>query len=890
MQRKVVLGILPGDWKWVSEQEPKTGFDLRLSEAGKAATITATLDRVYGQDVTLNLITGGTTTLNTDYTLSTTAITISAGATTGTSTLTTVQDVLDEADRDTVRIQVGTSTYATETTAQKILISIEDDDALPGVTLTASQDTIVENGGVSNLTATLSAVSGREVSIGVVMEGTAGSSDFTAGGNVIDISEILPEGLVANYTFIGNADDATSNNNSGTVNGATLTTDRFGEANSAYQFDGVNDNISIPFSSSLQIDGDISFNVWMKGTNGGSTNWHGYLLAANNDSYWLRTESRDNNTAFTVRGQAGSNNSSDDTDNITNDTWTMVTFTSTYNKDTNDPQNEFKIYVDGELQYTRSRAKNRDIATDGFLMIGSQYWNGDYFKGVIDDLRIYNKALSAQEVSTLYTNTNVQSVNATITIAEGSTSGTLQIKSTDDLTDELDETIISKIMTTTGATETGDQSATIVISDDDETTVNLTVSSDPIKEGDNSYATVTATLDKKSEKTVSVYLKGSGVDATDYTLSDDTLSITTSGLVAHYTFDGNANDISGNNNNGTVNGATLVADRFGNANSAYKFDGTSTGGDNITIPYTGTMRIKDNVTVSFWVNKEKSDNYSGYFISTDNDYYSVWYDSRNNGDAYEVQFRALGWGDMASGNVSVPNNNWEMFTYVAETVTTTTGSGDSVQTSTSRNYRLYRNGILTSSENNQFNNNWGEGNSDVFIGSRTDGQEAFKGTLDDIRIYSGALTESQIQILYDKESKGIVGDVITISPGDLSGVYYALAEDDTAFNEPNEKLTVSIDSIVNGIEGSAKSVEVTIKDNDIAPTATISKVKGFVVTEGRRDFVEIKATLDSVTTVDVLVGLKGTGAAKKSDFVVSSTRRYGEYYFRQGFTCCSLYF
>ena len=225
---------------------------------------------------------------------------------------------------------------------------------------------------------------------------------------------------------------------------------------------------------------------------------------------------------------------------------------------------------------------------------------------------------------------------------------------------------------------------------------------------------------------------------------------------------------------------------------------------------------------------------------------------------------------MASGNVSVPNNNWEMFTYVAETVTTTTGSGDSVQTSTSRNYRLYRNGILTSSENNQFNNNWGEGNSDVFIGSRTDGQEAFKGTLDDIRIYSGALTESQIQILYDKESKGIVGDVITISPGDLSGVYYALAEDDTAFNEPNEKLTVSIDSIVNGIEGSAKSVEVTIKDNDIAPTATISKVKGFVVTEGRRDFVEIKATLDSVTTVDVLVGLKGTGAAKKSDFVVSS--------------------
>ena len=45
------------------------------------------------------------------------------------------------------------------------------------------------------------------------------------------------------------------------------------------------------------------------------------------------------------------------------------------------------------------------------------------------------------------------------------------------------------------------------------------------------------------------------------------------GLVAHYPFDGNANDASGNGNNGTVHGATLIGDRFGNANSFYSFDG-----------------------------------------------------------------------------------------------------------------------------------------------------------------------------------------------------------------------------------------------------------------------------------------------------------------------------
>ncbi|MBK7306091.1 MAG: LamG domain-containing protein [Chitinophagaceae bacterium] len=48
------------------------------------------------------------------------------------------------------------------------------------------------------------------------------------------------------------------------------------------------------------------------------------------------------------------------------------------------------------------------------------------------------------------------------------------------------------------------------------------------------------------------------------------------GLRAYYPFSGNANDISGNNNNPVFNNATLIADRFGNPNSAYHFDGAST--------------------------------------------------------------------------------------------------------------------------------------------------------------------------------------------------------------------------------------------------------------------------------------------------------------------------
>lgn len=51
--------------------------------------------------------------------------------------------------------------------------------------------------------------------------------------------------------------------------------------------------------------------------------------------------------------------------------------------------------------------------------------------------------------------------------------------------------------------------------------------------------------------------------------------VPTNGLLGWWPFNGNANDESGNLNNGTVHGATLIFDRNGISNSAYDFDGTS---------------------------------------------------------------------------------------------------------------------------------------------------------------------------------------------------------------------------------------------------------------------------------------------------------------------------
>ena len=69
------------------------------------------------------------------------------------------------------------------------------------------------------------------------------------------------------------------------------------------------------------------------------------------------------------------------------------------------------------------------------------------------------------------------------------------------------------------------------------------------------------------------------------------------GLVAYYPFNGNANDESGNGNDGTVNGATLTEDRCGNANSAYSFDGAD---DYIDIGNTRKTKLSD-YYLSAWI-------------------------------------------------------------------------------------------------------------------------------------------------------------------------------------------------------------------------------------------------------------------------------------------------
>ena len=100
-----------------------------------------------------------------------------------------------------------------------------------------------------NITKTVHALSLLLVGIGLAVNGHGQS--------------VPTNGLVVFYPFSGNANDASGNGNNGTVDGATLTADRFGYAKSAYYFNGVNGDILVPETFFSATDAAWSLSVWI---------------------------------------------------------------------------------------------------------------------------------------------------------------------------------------------------------------------------------------------------------------------------------------------------------------------------------------------------------------------------------------------------------------------------------------------------------------------------------------------------------------------------------------------------------------------------------------------------------------------------------------------------
>ncbi len=205
----------------------------------------------------------------------------------------------------------------------------------------------------------------------------------------------LSDGLVAYYPFNGNANDESGNGHHGTVYGATPGEDIYGSPDTAYAFDGVNDYIDIPYQSDIEPDiftVSVLFNTQMTtigqliGTdpNGVSCN-HGYnLRTIGSANFWI-----DPSSSCGAHWASISSNES-----VNDGLWHH--FVAVY-----DSSGNIKMYIDGILQNASgSSGYNKTHAS---IRIGMWRKSTElaYFDGRLDEIRIYNRALSEPEISEL---------------------------------------------------------------------------------------------------------------------------------------------------------------------------------------------------------------------------------------------------------------------------------------------------------------------------------------------------------------------------------------------------------------------------------------------------------------------------------------------------------
>ena len=204
----------------------------------------------------------------------------------------------------------------------------------------------------------------------------------------------LTDGLVAHYKFDGNANDSSGNGNNGVVHGATLAADRFGNANSAYSFDG-DDWIQVANSASLSsLTKDMTFSAWVNVRELGFFGWVQILAKGTNMrqyGFGLRMEDGDFVWVNNVRKEISV---AVDGGVLPMNEWYHLT--ASYNG------SRIIAYVNGVV-VGFTDVEDEFVANMDDLYIGKDIpGDTEYFNGALDDLRIYNRALSAAEVKALY--------------------------------------------------------------------------------------------------------------------------------------------------------------------------------------------------------------------------------------------------------------------------------------------------------------------------------------------------------------------------------------------------------------------------------------------------------------------------------------------------------
>jgi PKD repeat protein len=514
----------------------------------------------------------------------------------------------------------------------------------------------------------------------------AGGGTNTASHTVVVFGDGLENGLIANYPFNGNAKDESLFDADAVPEDPELIRDRFSKTDSAYDFDGENDRISTPvgdrfsttpatLSAWINIQGPGTYNprIVAVGPEGSYAQYYALLLQGTSDSRRLW---------FIYDGQSiyGQTLLSD------NDGWHHVA--CTYDGAT------AKIYIDGQLDVETPLVRTPAGFSDAILQIGYSDNEGDFFDGAIDDVRIYNRALSASEIMQLHDFTFDPYAVFTTDVSEGIAplSVSFQNHSTGD-------DIFNSWDFGDGATSTFLSPAHTYAEPGTYTAV-LTVSN-------------SAGETDRMEKTVHVYRTALDL-----------------GLVAHYPFNDGAADESRFSNNGAVEGAVPANSRFG-TETALQFDGTD---DAVVVPDDDSLNFTDAYTLSVWINIDN--------LAASNEHFIVSKYNYGGGQGYGMMVTSAGRlhfdfnGNQARFDTGfdIAENQWHHIVAVYDGTMLSCYVNGALQSEAERSG-------LKSSDN------------PLTIGRPSDNAHSslrMSGRIDDIRLNNRAFDESEVQSLFEE--------------------------------------------------------------------------------------------------------------------------------------------
>ena len=507
------------------------------------------------------------------------------------------------------------------------------------------------------------------------------------------------DGLIAAYSFDEGSGstlaDESGNGNSGSISGASWTT--AGKTGGALSFDGVNDWVTIADSAVLDATRAITLEAWVKPSAAGPQ-WRTVLFKQHGAgmAYSLYASEDTNRPVGQVNVDDVERNAPGAP--LALNGWTHLA--ATYDDAT------LRLYVNGTLASSLSVNGSIPASTGPLRIGGNSVWN-EWFAGQIDDVRIYNRALTATELK----------ADLSTPVRPG------------------DQTDNAAPSTPTGLSASAQTPTSI--------TLSWNGSNDNV--GVAGYGRYrSGSLDSNGSGTSYTFSElncGSSysfaVDAYDAAGNRSpqaTVSAATSpcatpagiGLVASYSFDAGAGstlvDASGNGNTGTISGASWTS--TGKTGGALSFDGSN---DLVTIADSAALDATRALTLEAWVKPTASGPRWRTVLFKEHGKgmaYSLYTSERTSRPVGQVNVDNV---ERNALGAPLPLNAW---THLASTY-----DGGTL--------RLYVNGTLTSTLS--INGSLPASTGALRMGGNSIWPEWFAGQLDDVRVYNRALTGAELQ-------------------------------------------------------------------------------------------------------------------------------------------------